>query len=74
MEIQHLIKMANNIGSFFASDADRAKGAKSVAEHIKSFWDPRMRRQMIAYLDESDGEGLDAFVLDALKTHRSLLG
>jgi formate dehydrogenase subunit delta len=74
MDIQHLIKMANNIGDFFEADADRAKGAKGVAEHIKNFWDPRMRRQILAYLDEGNGAGLDKLVLDALKAHRTLLG
>jgi formate dehydrogenase subunit delta len=74
MDIQHLIKMANNIGSFFEADVDRSKGAKGVAEHIKNFWDPRMRRQILAYLDASNGAGLDKMVLDALKTHRSLIG
>ncbi|HEX4997081.1 MAG TPA: formate dehydrogenase subunit delta [Terriglobia bacterium] len=73
MEIQHLIKMANSIGSYFASDPDKANGAKGIAEHIKAFWDPRMRRQLMTYVDEGNSSGLDSLVLDALKTHRSLI-
>ena len=72
MDIHHLIKKANNIGSFFASEPDRTKGVKAIAEHIRSFWEPRMRREILAYIDAS-GTGLDALVLEALKTHRTNL-
>jgi formate dehydrogenase subunit delta len=72
MDTHHLVTMANNIGSYFASDPDRTKGAKGIADHIRSFWDPRMRRELLAYLD-TGGAGLDALVLDALKTHRANL-
>jgi len=74
MDIHHLVKMANDIGNFFQSDPDRTKGAKGVADHIRNFWDPRMRRQMFEYIDKSSGEGLSDLVLTALKTHRKELG
>jgi formate dehydrogenase subunit delta len=51
MDIHHLIKLANNIASFFESEPDKVKGAQGVATHIKNFWEPRMRRQILAYLD-----------------------
>ena len=31
MDIHHLIKLANNIGSFFESEPDKTKGAQGVA-------------------------------------------
>ncbi|MET0905578.1 MAG: formate dehydrogenase subunit delta, partial [Tardiphaga sp.] len=38
-----LIYMANQIGDFFASQGhDHA--VAGIAEHIKKFWDPRMRK------------------------------
>ena len=74
MDIHHLVKMANDIGDFFASEPDPANGAKGVADHIRSFWDPRMRRQIFAYLDQSSGEGLSDLVLTALRTHRKEMG
>jgi formate dehydrogenase subunit delta len=74
MDIHHLVKMANDIGNFFESEPDRVKGAKGVADHLRSFWDPRMRRQILAHVDRSSGAGLKPLVLTALETHRQALG
>jgi formate dehydrogenase subunit delta len=69
METTRLIKMANDIGAFFEVDKDSAKAAAGVADHIRKFWDPRMRRELLAHLDQRDGEGLKPIVLEALRTH-----
>ena len=74
MDIQHLVKMANNIASFFEAEPDASKGAKGVAEHLKNFWDPRMRREILAYADEQQGAGLKQIVLEALRNHRVEIG
>jgi formate dehydrogenase subunit delta len=74
MDIQHLVKMANNIASFFEAEPDTAKGAKSVADHLKNFWDPRMRRQILRYIEERQGAGLKEIVLQALRNHRHEIG
>ena len=43
MSPDRLIYMANQIGKFFQSQGhDRA--VPGIAEHIKKFWDPRMRK------------------------------
>lgn len=73
MEIARLVSMANNIGSFFEAEPDTAKGAKAVADHLKNFWEPRMRRQILAYLDTGHGEGLSPIVLQALRSFRQEL-
>lgn len=73
MNVEHLVQMANNIGDFFAADPDRTKGAKGVADHIRSFWEPRMRREIFAHLDKANGAGLDEIVLQALRSHRQEL-
>ena len=73
MNIEHLTKLANNIGSFFEAEPDRPKAIQGVANHIRSFWEPRMRRQILIYLDEKNGEGLSAIVLDALRAYRKEL-
>ena len=44
-----LVRMANQIASFFATQP----GDKAVAgtvQHLKDFWDPRMRAQMAEIL------------------------
>lgn len=73
MDIHHLVKMANDIGDFFGSEPDKEKGAMGVADHIRSFWDPRMRREIFAHIDSTSGEGLSDLVLTALRTYRSNL-
>lgn len=70
MDIQRLVKMANDIASFFEAEPDTSKGAKGVAEHLKNFWDPRMRRQILSYAHEQQGAGLKTIVLEALRNHR----
>jgi formate dehydrogenase subunit delta len=74
MDIHHLVKMANDISAFFEAEPDRAKGAKGVADHIRNFWDPRMRRAIFAHIDKDAGKGLHLLALSALQTHRSELG
>lgn len=69
MDVSRLVKMANDIADFFEVDKDRARGAAGVADHIRKFWDPRMRHQLLAHFDETGGEGLKPIVLEALKKH-----
>jgi formate dehydrogenase subunit delta len=38
-----------------------------IAQHIKDFWDPRMRKMIQAHVAEG-GAGLDPLALAALKT------
>ena len=55
MELHHLIKMANEIGGFFGQ-MPREEAISSTAAHLKSFWEPRMRREIIAYAQRDGGE------------------
>jgi formate dehydrogenase subunit delta len=56
MEIQRLVKMANEIGAFFESATDRTEAVTSIAAHLRNFWEPRMRKQLIEYAHSPDGE------------------
>ena len=58
-----LIRMANQIATFFASQDPRI-AAEGVAIHINKFWEPRMRRALFA-LFAAGGEGLHPLVLAA---------
>jgi formate dehydrogenase subunit delta len=63
MSPDKLVYMANQIGKFFASQGgDPAAG---TAEHIRKFWDPRMRKAIYAYVD-GGGAGLDPPVKAAI--------
>jgi formate dehydrogenase subunit delta len=59
-----LVYMANQIGRFFASQGAE-QAAAGTAEHVRKFWDPRMRKAIFVHLDNG-GEGLDPWVHDAL--------
>ena len=56
MEIHRLIKMANDIGGFFATLPDHEEGVSSMTQHLRNFWEPRMRRELIAYAREGGAE------------------
>ena len=73
MNATQLIKMANQIGAFFASQPDPQQAQDDFALHLKRQWDPQMRTALCAHLDASGGEGLSAFVLEAMQTHRQQL-
>ena len=70
-----LIRMANQIGQFFESMPDHAEGQRGWADHIAKFWEPRMRRAFLAYIDShpSTTGGVSEFVLDAARVHRAML-
>jgi formate dehydrogenase subunit delta len=57
--------MANDIGAFFNAEADKAVAAQSVATHIKRYWDPRMRREIVTHYRDG-GAGLDPLVRSAV--------
>lgn len=67
MNATQLIKMANQIGAFFASQPDPVQAGADFAQHLKRQWDPQMRTELFAHLDATAGEGLNPFVLHALR-------
>lgn len=66
--IAKIVRMANQIGTFFASKP-HDEGVAGVAEHINKFWEPRMRRHFFEVVD-AGGAGLLPIVLDASATIR----
>jgi formate dehydrogenase subunit delta len=73
MKIEHLVTMANQIGTFFEAEAERGEAANDIANHLKKFWDPRMRRQIVAHVEENNGIGLKDIVAEAIRLHRHSL-
>ena len=59
MNIDLLIKMTNEISDFFAGTTDADAAAKDVANHLRRYWEPRMRAQMLKYYEERQGAGLN---------------
>jgi formate dehydrogenase subunit delta len=65
MDASKLVRMANQIGMFFRHEGEE-KAALSIKKHLKEFWDPRMRNEILVHLD-SGGAGLDASSLKAVQ-------
>ena len=57
MNIERMVEMVNDIANFFASEPDHAVAIAGVANHLKRYWEPRMRKQILAHLD-AGGHGL----------------
>lgn len=65
MQIERLVQMANDIGNYFASEPDCSVGIEGIALHIERFWEPRMRKQILAHVDVG-GAGLSEISLAAI--------
>ena len=64
MKPDNLVYMANQIGKFFQYQKED-EVVPGIADHIKKFWDPRMRKAIFAYVNQG-GEGLDPKVREAI--------
>ncbi len=72
MDGEHLYKMANQIGAFFAAEPDLPAAMEGIANHLKRFWDPRMRKQIVRMVDDKV-EGLQPLVEEAIRVNRERL-
>ncbi len=73
MDIQNLVKMANQIGTFFESMPDREQAKADIASHLQKFWEPRMRKAIVEGLSGDDTRDLQAIVREAIDAHRGVL-
>jgi formate dehydrogenase subunit delta len=73
MDANKLVKMANDIAAFFASEPVHATAVDGVANHVKRFWEPRMRIAILAALDAGGAHGMHELVVEALTKHRQML-
>jgi formate dehydrogenase subunit delta len=69
MRPEKLVMMANQIAAFFAAQGEE-RAVPQIANHIEKFWDPRMRRELMAHHAQG-GTGLDALVRAAIGQLRS---
>ncbi len=60
-----LVRMANQIAQFFQSQP-HDEAVAGIADHLRSFWTPTMRRQ-IADHAAAGGAGLDPLTLEAVQ-------
>ncbi|MBL8245974.1 MAG: formate dehydrogenase subunit delta [Rhodanobacteraceae bacterium] len=67
MNPDKLQRMANDIARNLAALGDGAPAA--IAEHLRQFWTPRMRAELLAIVD-AGGAGLERLVVQAAGTLR----
>jgi formate dehydrogenase subunit delta len=65
MSPDKLAYMANQIGKFFSHEP-HDKAVASITDHLQRYWDPRMRRTIVAEYDSVKGR-LDPLVQEAVE-------
>ena len=70
MDIHNLVHMANRIGDFYATLADRDEALQEVASHLRKYWEPRMRRSLLQQLDQAGTADLHPLVREAVERYR----
>ncbi|RFU11500.1 formate dehydrogenase [Rhodobacteraceae bacterium W635] len=65
MSPEKMVTMANQIASFFKTQPGDDQDER-VADHLRDFWEPRMRDQLREYVAEG-GAGLDELVIKATR-------
>lgn len=63
MSSKDIVRMANDIGHFFAA-YPHDEALAGVRSHIRDFWDPRMKKELRALVAQG-GQGLEPLVLEA---------
>jgi formate dehydrogenase subunit delta len=63
---ERLVYMANQISDFFKSLGSEDRAVTGTADHIKSFWNSSMMRQIYGHIDSTDGAGLKPIALKAI--------
>jgi formate dehydrogenase subunit delta len=64
---EHLVKMANDIGHFFAAEPEREDAIAGIANHIAKFWTKRMRDKLTAQIKRDGDTGLEELPREALR-------
>lgn len=68
-KVQKLVRMANQIADFFGPYTD-AEAAAGIHEHIRSFWTPMMKTELLDYAAQQ-GAGLRPRVILAIEQLRA---
>jgi formate dehydrogenase subunit delta len=66
MNIEKLVRMANQIASFFRSYPED-QAVRGIHDHLVAFWTPNMRAALLAHVNQGC-QGLDSLVTKALLT------
>lgn len=73
MDIDNLVRMANQIGGFFSAYPDREEALEGIATHIHKFWEPRMRLLILSHLSVEQTPDMLPLVRESLSLHAARL-
>ena len=65
-KIDKLVRMANQIGDFYAAMPER-EATEGAASHLQTYWTPKMIREIIAFADQGPS-GLNAVAARAVES------
>lgn len=69
MDIEKLIKMANQIGDFFEANPDIEEAKLEIGSHLNKFWNSVMIKGIVGHVQEKQGAGLHPRVIAAIQEH-----
>lgn len=73
MDRDNLVSMANRIASFFEGTGTETEAQEEVRNHLRKFWAPAMRAELLAEIDAGGAAGLHPLVRAAVARFRSEL-
>jgi formate dehydrogenase subunit delta len=65
MALERIVLMANQIGDFF-SPYPPERRAEGIRNHLRTYWDPRMRQELLEHI-AGGGAGLAPHVVEGAK-------
>jgi formate dehydrogenase subunit delta len=72
-QVDHLVKMANEIALNLGASRDEQLAARRTGEHIVRFWTPAMRTQLLEFWRDG-GEGISPAVAQFLESEELAVG
>jgi len=54
MDVNKLVRMANQIATNFDFGTDKAKAAEGVLDHLRRFWTAQMKAQIVERYESGD--------------------
>lgn len=72
MDVEKLIKMANQIGDFFEANPDSEEAKREIASHLKKFWNSVMINSLVSHVQQHQGQGLHPQVIAAVQQYVKL--
>jgi formate dehydrogenase major subunit len=64
-DIDHLVMMANDIAAYFVGYPNHEEAVGGIENHLRNFWEARMRREIIDYVAKG-GDELQPIVREAV--------